>query len=203
MGRTEPIDLVTDSAYSTQEWRIQCRCIDLHWCNRPSGFANTLAVPGAVADPDGHHVPAMEPVARSRCLANDNPVQQRLRGVGVWTGEQQPVIMAEEPGVQSLHATEIRNLDKLRMRRLPAHKATPRGKGTTVLAGGSGRSLCYIIEAADARRKSATRVVEITTRAGSRSIARSRAGATARSGSPDVSVNRASQSRPMHPHACE
>lgn len=43
--------------------------------------------------------------------------------------------MAEQPGVQGLHAAEIRNLDEFRMPRLRAHKATPQDQGTTVLAG--------------------------------------------------------------------
>jgi hypothetical protein len=42
--------------------------------------------------------------------------------------------MAEQPGVQGLHAAEIRNLDEFRMPRLRVHKATPQDQGTTVLA---------------------------------------------------------------------
>jgi hypothetical protein len=43
--------------------------------------------------------------------------------------------MAEQPGVQGLHAAEVRNLDEFRMPRLRVHKATPQDQGTTVLAG--------------------------------------------------------------------
>jgi hypothetical protein len=42
--------------------------------------------------------------------------------------------MAEQPGVQGLHAAEVRNLDEFRMPRLGVHKATPQDQGTTVLA---------------------------------------------------------------------
>jgi hypothetical protein len=60
----------------------------------------------------------MEPVAGNGGLINDNSVQQWLGGVGVWPGEQEPAIMAEQPGVQGLHAAEVRNLDEFRMPRL-------------------------------------------------------------------------------------
>ena len=76
----------------------------------------------------------MKPVAGNRGLVNDNSVQQRLRGVGVWSGEQKSAIMAEQPGVQGLHTAEVRNLDEFRVPRLRVHKATPQDQGTTVLA---------------------------------------------------------------------
>jgi hypothetical protein len=77
----------------------------------------------------------MEPAAGNGVLINDNSVQQWLSGVGVWPGEQESEIMAEKPGVQSLHAAEVANLDEFRMPRLRAHKATPQGQDTTVPAG--------------------------------------------------------------------
>jgi hypothetical protein len=43
--------------------------------------------------------------------------------------------MAEQPGVQGLHAAEVRNLDEFRMPRLRVHKATPQDQATIVLAG--------------------------------------------------------------------
>jgi hypothetical protein len=52
------------------------------------------------------------------------------------------MIMAEEPGVQGLQATEVGHLDELRVRSLLPHQATPQDQGTTVLAGaGDDRSL--------------------------------------------------------------
>jgi hypothetical protein len=60
----------------------------------------------------------MEPVAGKGGLVSDNSVQQWLRGVRVWSGEQESAIMAEQPGVQGLHAAEVRNLDEFRMPRL-------------------------------------------------------------------------------------
>jgi len=77
----------------------------------------------------------MELAAGDGGLVNDNSVQQRLSGVGVWPGEQESAIMAEQPGIQGLHAAEVRNLDEFRMPGLRAHKATPQGQGTTVPAG--------------------------------------------------------------------
>jgi hypothetical protein len=77
----------------------------------------------------------MEPAAGNGGLANDNSVQQWLRGVGVWPGEQEPAVMAKQPGVQGLHAAEVRNLDELRMPRLRVHKAAPQDQDATVLAG--------------------------------------------------------------------
>jgi hypothetical protein len=43
--------------------------------------------------------------------------------------------MAEQPGVQGLHAPEVRHLNLFRMPRLRAHKATPQDQATIVLAG--------------------------------------------------------------------
>src|SRR5690348_2732946 len=77
----------------------------------------------------------MEPTAGNGILVNDNAVEQWLSGVGIWPGEQEPAIMAEQPGVQGLHAAEVRNLDEFRMPRLRVHKAAPQGQDTTVLAG--------------------------------------------------------------------
>jgi hypothetical protein len=42
--------------------------------------------------------------------------------------------MAAQPGVQGLHAAEIRHLDEFRMPRLRVHKATPQDQATIVLA---------------------------------------------------------------------
>lgn len=141
-----------DSARSRRQWRVQRYRIGLHWCERPPRFAHTAAVSRSVADPDCHDVPAMEPTAGNGGLINDNSVQQWLRGVGVWSSEQESAIMAEQPGVQGLHAAEVRNLDEFWMRRLRAHKATPQGQDTTV-SPGRRRSLSCSIRAADARRK--------------------------------------------------
>jgi hypothetical protein len=91
----------------------------------------------------------MEPAAGNGSLVNDNSVQQWLRGVGVWSGEQESTIMAEQPGVQGLHAAEVRNLDEFRMPRLRVHKATPQGQDATVLAGPETIALLR----ADSRRK--------------------------------------------------
>jgi hypothetical protein len=43
--------------------------------------------------------------------------------------------MAEQPGVQGLHAAEVRNLDEFRIPRLRVHQATPQDQDTTVPAG--------------------------------------------------------------------
>jgi len=43
--------------------------------------------------------------------------------------------MAGQPGVQGLHAAEVRNLDELRMPGLRAHKATPQDQDATASAG--------------------------------------------------------------------
>jgi hypothetical protein len=43
--------------------------------------------------------------------------------------------MAEQPGVQGLHAPEVRHLNLFRMPRLRVHKATPQDQATIVLAG--------------------------------------------------------------------
>jgi hypothetical protein len=67
-------DLITGSLRSRREWRVQRYRIGLHWCERSPRFADTVAVPGSVADPDCHHVPAMEPVAGNGGLVNDNSV---------------------------------------------------------------------------------------------------------------------------------
>ena len=77
----------------------------------------------------------MAPAAGNGGLIDDNSVQQRLGGVGVWPGEQESAIMAEQPGIQGLHAAEVRNLDEFRMPRLRVHKAAPQGQDTTVTAG--------------------------------------------------------------------
>jgi hypothetical protein len=57
----------------------------------------------------------MEPAAGNGGLVDDNSVQQWLTGVWIWSGKQESAIMAEQPGVQSLHAAEVRNLDEFRM----------------------------------------------------------------------------------------
>ena len=124
-----------DYARSRRQWRVQGYRIGPHWCERPPRFADTAAVSRIVADPDRHDVPAMELAAGDWGLVNDNSVQQRLTGVGVWPGEQESAIMAEQPGIQGLHAAEVRNLDEFRMPRLRMHKATPQGQDTTVPAG--------------------------------------------------------------------
>jgi hypothetical protein len=67
------------SARSRREWQARRYRIGLHWCERPPRFADTVAVPGSVADPDCHHVPAVEPVAGNGGLVNDNSVEQWLR----------------------------------------------------------------------------------------------------------------------------
>lgn len=77
----------------------------------------------------------MQAAAGNGGLSNDNSMQQRLSGVGVWPGEQEPAIMAEQPGIQGLHAPEVRNLDEFLMPRLRVHKATPQGQDATVPAG--------------------------------------------------------------------
>jgi hypothetical protein len=72
-------DLIRGSAHSRPEWRVQRYRIGLHWCERPPRFADIVAVPGSVADPDSHHVPAMKPAAGNGGLVNDNSVEQWLR----------------------------------------------------------------------------------------------------------------------------
>jgi hypothetical protein len=76
----------------------------------------------------------METAAGNGGLVNDNSVQQWHRGVGVWPGEHESTIMAEQPGVEGLHTAEVRNLDEFRMPRLRMHKATPQDQDTTVPA---------------------------------------------------------------------
>ena len=77
----------------------------------------------------------MEPAAGNGILVNDNAVEQWLSGVGVWPGEQEPAVMAGQPGVQGLHAAEVRNLDEFRMPRLRTHKAAPQDQDATTPAG--------------------------------------------------------------------
>jgi len=57
------------------------------------------AVKTTVADPDRHEVPAMAQATGNGGLVNHDSVQQRLRGVGIWPGEQEPAVMAKQPGV--------------------------------------------------------------------------------------------------------
>jgi hypothetical protein len=76
----------------------------------------------------------METAAGNRGLADDDSVQQWLRGVRVWSGEQESAIMAGQPGVQGLHTAEVGNLDEFRMPRLRVHEATPQDQDTTVTA---------------------------------------------------------------------
>jgi hypothetical protein len=127
--------LITGPARSRREWRVQRNRIGLHRHEGPPRFADTGAVPRCGTDPDSHHVPAMEPATGNGGLVNDNSVQQWLRGVGVWPGEQEPAIVPRQPGVQGLHAAEVRNLDEFRMPRLRVHKAAPQDQDTTVPAG--------------------------------------------------------------------
>jgi len=77
----------------------------------------------------------MEPAAGNGILVNDNAVEQWLSGVGIWPGEQEPAVMAGQPGVQGLHAAEVRNLDEFRMPRLRTHKAAPQDQDATTSAG--------------------------------------------------------------------
>lgn len=72
-------DLITGSSRSRREWQVQRYRIGLHWCERPPRFADTVAVPGSMADPDCHHVPTIEAVAGNGRLVNDNSVEQWLR----------------------------------------------------------------------------------------------------------------------------
>ena len=103
------------------------------WYERAPRFARAAAVSRSVADPDCHEVPAMAPGAGNGAWSTTTP--QWLGGDGVWSSEQEPAVVAEQPGVQGLHAAEVRNLDEFRMPRLRMHKAAPQGQSTTVLAG--------------------------------------------------------------------
>ncbi len=122
-------------ARSRRQWLIQRYRVGLHWYERAPRFARAAAVSRSVADPDCHEVPAMAPGAGNGGLVNDNSVQQWLGGVRVRSSEQESAVVAEQPGVQGLHAAEVRNLDEFRMPRLRMHKAAPQGQSTTVLAG--------------------------------------------------------------------
>jgi len=115
LDEVDRTDLITGSTLSRRDWRVQRYRIRPHWCQRSARFAHPVAVAWSVADPDGHHVPAVEPGAWNGGLVNDDSVEQWLGGVGVRPGEEESTIMAEQPGVQGLHAAEVRNLDEFRM----------------------------------------------------------------------------------------